>query len=105
MICIFVQGCEQIGKSMNLPPLAILSGYIVVGSYMLSPSVVKIDDTDWSEPVLVWLTICMPTGSGKLSLFRHLFSILQNVRHKCNVTDDDPSWMFDNASFEKMEHS
>lgn len=54
---------------MNLPPLAVLSGYIVVGSYILSPSVVMIDDTDWNEPVLVWLTICMPTGSGKSSLF------------------------------------
>ena len=49
------QGFEQIGKSMNLPPLAVLSGYIIVGSYMLSPSVVTIEDTDWNEPVLVWL--------------------------------------------------
>jgi len=54
---------------MNLPPLAVLSGYIVLGSYMLSPSVVKVDGTDWSEPVLIWLTICMSTGSGKSSLF------------------------------------
>ena len=61
-----------------------------------------IDDTDWREPILVWLTICMPTGSGKSSLFCHLFNILQNVRRKCNVNDDHPSWMFDDASFEKM---
>ena len=60
---------------MNLPPLAVLSGYIIIGSYMLSPSVVTIDDTDWNEPILLWLTICMPTGSGKSSLFRHLLSI------------------------------
>ena len=100
--CILAHGCEQIGKSMNLPPLAVLSGYIIVGSYMLSPSVVTIEDTDWNEPVIVWLTICMPTGSGKSSLFRHLFSIIQNARCKCNVNDDDPSWMFDDASFEKM---
>ena len=87
---------------MNLPPLAVLSGYIIIGSYMLSPSVVMIDDTDWNEPVLLWLTICMPTGSGKSSLFHHLLSILQSVRCKCNVTDDDPSWIFDDASFETM---
>ena len=77
---------------MNQPPLDVLSGYIVVGSYMLSPSIVTIDDTDWNEPVLVWLTICMPTGSGKSSLFRH----------KCHVTDNDPSWMFDDVSFKKI---
>ena len=87
---------------MNLPPLAVLSGYIVLGGYMLSPSVVKVDGTDRSEPVLIWLTICMPTGSGKSSLFHHLFSILQNVCSKCGVTDEDPSWIFDDASFEKM---
>ena len=45
-ICILAQGCEQIGKSMNLPPLAVLSGYIIVESYMLSPSVITIEDTD-----------------------------------------------------------
>ena len=49
------QGCEQIGKSMNLPPLAVLSGYIIAGSCMLSPSVVTIEDTDWNKPMLVWL--------------------------------------------------
>ena len=87
---------------MNLPPLAILSGYIIIGSYILSPLIVMIDDTDWREPILVWLTICMPTGSGKSSLFHHLFNILQNVCRKCNLNDDHPSWMFDDASFEKM---
>ena len=44
----------------------------------------------------------MPTGSGKSTLFRHLYSLLQMVRSKCKVTDNDPSWTFDDASFEKM---
>ena len=78
---------------MNLLPLAILSGYIIIGSCILSPSIVMIDDTDWREPILVWLTICMPTGSRKSSLFRHLFNILQNFCRKYNVNDDHPSTM------------
>ena len=87
---------------MNLPPTAVLSGYIMLGSFMLSPSVIKVPGTNWIEPVLVWLTVAMPTGSGKSTLFRNLYSILQEVREKCEVSDKDPSWVFDDASFEKM---
>lgn len=87
---------------MSLPPTAVLCGYIMLGSFMLSPSVIKVPGTNWIEPVLVWLTVAMPTGSGKSTLFRHLYSILQEVREKCEVSDKDPSWVFDDATFEKM---
>ena len=87
---------------MNLPPTAVLCGYILLGSFMLSPSVVKVPGTDWTEPVLVWLTVSMPTGSGKSTLFRHLYSLIRDMRTMCGVTDNDPSWVFDDATFEKM---
>ena len=61
-----------------------------------------VPETNWTEPVLLWLTVAMPTGSGKSTLFRHIYSILINVRTNCNIKDDDPSWVFDDASFEKM---
>ena len=44
----------------------------------------------------------MPMGSGKSTLFCHLYSILQAVCNKCDVHDTDPSWTFDDATFEKM---
>lgn len=69
---------------------------------MLSPSVVKVPGTDWTEPILMWLTVSMPTGSGKSTIFRHLYSLIRAVRTKCGVHDEDPSWIFDDASFEKM---
>ena len=69
---------------------------------MLSPCIVKRPTTDWEEPALVWLTVCMPTGSGKSTLFRHLYSLMRDVRAACNVTEKDPSWVFDDATFEKM---
>lgn len=87
---------------MNLPPTAVLCGYTVLGSFVLSPSVVKVPGTDWTEPVLVWLTVSMPTGSGKSTPFRHLYSLIQEKRTACGVSDDDPSWVFDDATFEKM---
>ena len=87
---------------MNLPPTAVLCGYVVLGSFVLSPSVVKVPGTNWSEPVLVWLTVSMPTGSGKSTLFRHLYSMMQNIRQMCGVTDKEPTWVFDDGSFEKM---
>ena len=87
---------------MNLPPTAVLCGYVILGSYMLSPSVVKVPGTDWIEPVLVWLTVAMPTGSGKSTLFRHLYSVIIDVRLQCNLKESDPSWIFDDGTFEKM---
>ena len=62
----------------------------------------KVPNTNWEEPVLVWLTVAMPTGSGKSTLFRHLYLLLRAVRDQCGETDKDPSWIIDDASFEKM---
>ena len=87
---------------MNLPPTAILCGYVVLGSFVLSPSIVRVPGTDWTEPVLAWLTIAMPTGSGKSTLFRHLYSIVQDIRAQSTTSDKEPSWVFDDRTLEKM---
>lgn len=56
----------------------------------------------WSEPVLVWLAIAMPTGSGKSSLYTFLLKVIQDLRSKCNRKEIHPSWTLEEASFEKM---
>lgn len=43
----------------------------------------------------------MPTGSGKSILFKHVNSLLQTIRKECGLTNKDPSWTFDDATFEK----
>lgn len=68
----------------------------------MSPATIKVPGADWEEPILLWLTVSMPTGSGKSTLFRHLYKILKEVRNISGVGDDDPSWVVDDASFEKM---
>lgn len=98
----YLQGCEKVGKALNLPPTAVLSGYLILAGYILSPAVVEVPNTDWSEPVLLWLTVCMPTGSGKSTLFRHLIDLLRETRKECGLFDNDPAWLVDDASFEKM---
>ena len=96
-----LQGCVQVGKAINLPTTAVLYRYLL-GSYVLSPAVVEVPGTDWAEPVLLLLTVSMPTGNGKSTLFRHLFRVLEEVRHKCGIPTEDPIWLVDDASFEKM---
>lgn len=68
---------------------------------MLSPASVQVPDTDWCEPVLLWMTVCMPTGSGKSTLFKHLYALLQAIRELCDQNEHDPVWAID-ATFEKM---
>lgn len=97
-----LQGCEQVGKALNLPPTAVLCGYLILGSYVLSPAVVEVPETDWSEPVLLWLAVSMPTGSGKSTLFHHLINLLKEVRCGCCVMEEEPPWLVDDATFEKL---
>ena len=82
---------------MNLPPTAVLCGYVVLGSFVLSP-IVKVPSTDWIEPVLAWLTVSMQTGSGKSTLFRHLYSMMQEIRAIYGVKDNEATWVFDDAN-------
>lgn len=89
-------------KALNVSPTSVLGGYLLLGSYVLSPASVQVPDTNWEEPILLWLTISMPTGSGKSTLFRHLFDLLKDIRGLAGVTDADPSWNMDDATFEKM---
>ena len=87
---------------MSMPPEAILSGLLALISFMLAHSKVQVVDTQWSEPVIVWIAIGMPTGSGKSSLFTFLLGLLRNVRQSCNRKDIHLSWTVEEASFEKM---
>ena len=74
------QGCQQVGKAMSVPPAAVLGGLLINTSFVMSPAVVKVPGTSWVEPVLVWLTISMPTGSRKTTIYQFLRELLQRVR-------------------------
>lgn len=87
---------------MSMPPEAILSGLLALVSFMLAHSKVEVVDTQWSEPVIIWIAIGMPTGSGKSSLFTFLLGVLREVRQSCSRKDIHPSWTVEEASFEKM---
>lgn len=85
-----------------MPAVAVLAGLILIVSYSISHSVVAVEGTDWIEPVLVWLSICMPTGSGKSSLCRYLRKLVEDARTNCGLDENQPSWFLDDQSFEKM---
>ena len=50
----------------------------------------------------MWLTVCMPTGSGKSTLFKHIYNLLQLTRELCGQGERDPIWAIDDTTFEKM---
>ena len=68
----------------------------------MSHSVVQVEGTEWVEPVLLWIAICMPTGSGKSALCKFLKSLVEKARKKCRLSDADPTWCLDDQWFEKM---
>ena len=69
---------------------------------MISPAMVLVPGTNWSESALVWLCINMPTGSTKSALFQYLQSINFRVRKACGYTIRDPVWLLSDATCEKM---
>ena len=89
------------GKAICLPATAVLFGLIIIVGYAMSHSVVEVAETDWVEPVLVWMAICMPTGSGKSSLCRQLHKLVEDTRENLGI-ESSPSWLADDQSLEKL---
>lgn len=85
-----------------MPPDAILSGLLLLMSFCMSHCAIQVPETVWIEPAILWIVITMPTGSGKSPLFLFLTKILKSAREKLSLTNMDPPWLLDTASFEKM---
>ena len=94
----YVQGCFQISKALCIPPIVVLGGLVTITSFMLSPAVVSVPGTDWSEPALIWLCINMPTGSTQSALYQYLHNVIVKVRRKCRYTVQDPAWLLGDAT-------
>ena len=82
-----------------MPPDAVLCGLLLLVSFFMSHCAVKVPNTMWIEPVILWIAIAMPTGSGKTPLFAFLTSINQRVHSKLRMHS---AWLLYEASYEKM---
>ncbi len=88
--------------AISMPPVAVLAGLLMTISSNMSHSCVAIEGTDWIEPVILWIAVCMPTGSGKSGLCKFLKKLIDTARTNCGLDDSDPSWYLDDQSFGKM---
>lgn len=100
-----MQACEQISQALSIPPTAVLAGLLLVVSFSMSHSIVEVDGTDWKEPVLLWLSVVMPTGMGKSPLCKFLRHLVRGAHDLVGLSDSDPAWLLDDQSFEKMGDS
>ena len=89
-------------KAISMPPSAVLSGLIVTTGFCISHASVSVHGTEWVEPVHIWTSIGMPTGSGKSPLYKYLLNILRKTQVKLGLDEDSPSWLLEEATFEKM---
>ena len=87
---------------MSMPPTAVLSGLMIIVSFLTAHSDIQVEGTLWTEPVILWLSIVMPTGSGKSSLFGYILGLLSKVRVQCGRKGIHPSWTVEESSFKKM---
>lgn len=85
-----------------MAPSAVLRGIIILVSFFISHSEIHVENTAWVEPAIVWLSIGMPSGSGKSPVFKYLMKVILQIRELKKVPDNTPSWHLDVATFEKM---
>ena len=85
-----------------MPPTAVISGLIAVTAFCMSHANVCVPGTDWVEPVLLWIAIGMPTGSGKSPLYKFLLKILRSTQTQVGLSETSPPWLLHEATFEKM---
>ena len=71
-------------------------------AFAMTHACVSVPGTEWVEPVLLWVSIGMPTGSGKSPLFKYLLTLLRKARDRCGLDETSPAWQLEEATFEKM---
>ena len=115
------QGFHQIGKALDMLVEAMLTGVLLLSFFAshCSVTVTRLDTillfifllhnaqfylpgTMWTEPALLWVTICMPTGSGKSPLYSFLRQLISTVRKTLGFNNNHPIWVLVEASFGKM---
>ena len=82
-----------------MPPTAVLAGLLTIVSFSMSHSIVKVDESELC--VLLWISICMPTGCAKSSLYSYLHKLV-NKAWKKSVPNNGPLWRLNDQSFEKL---
>lgn len=85
-----------------MPPSAVLSGLIITAGFSISHGSVSVPSKEWVEPILIWVSIGMPTGSGKSPLYKYLLGLLRKTRTKIGLDETSPPWLLEEATFEKM---
>ena len=85
-----------------MPSSAVLSGLLTITGFCTSHASIKVAGTERVKPVILWLFIGMPTGSGKSPLYKHLLNLLRQTRARLDLKETKPSWLLEEATFEKM---
>lgn len=50
----------------------------------------------------MWISIGMPTGSGKSPLYKFFWGLLRKARALLGMNEASPPWLLEEATFEKM---
>ena len=74
-----VQMFEIIARSLSVPTTILLLGFLTVTQFAIGESYVQIEDTEWIEPLIVWIILHMPSGSRKSNVHRFLSKLIHHI--------------------------
>nr|XP_006820967.1 PREDICTED: uncharacterized protein LOC102810106 [Saccoglossus kowalevskii] len=97
------ESCEVLGRLHSAPPIAILECALAILSYCMQPTDVHIPNSYWTEPVVIWSFLGMPTGSSKSSIYKYLLKLTAAIQKELDVRSPyASSWTLNEAALEKM---
>ena len=71
----------------------------------MSPAEAVVSDTLWKEPLIPWIVTVIPTGSGKSTLFKFLYNIVEEVKRRRFKEKEDfenQEWLAGECSIERL---
>ena len=94
---------EKVGKSLSVPWVGILVGSLTPIQYVMGYSDVELEDSDWSEPTILWSLMHMPSGTRKSLIYKFVNDLIAG---SCSNTEDGDGehtpYKVNETTFEKL---
>ena len=89
-----LQNINAVSQALSMPPTTVLAGLLTIVSFSMSHSIVKVDESELCESVLLWISIFIATGCAKSSLHSYLHKLMNKAcKSLCWIMDHYSVWV------------
>ena len=99
---------RKVGASLSVPWVGLLIGSWTPLQYAMHYSEVMLEDSDWTEPTIIWSLLHMPSGTRKSLIYKFVNDLVKDLGIKSNENDEDQQdidttqYRVNETTFEKL---